>query len=111
VDIGSLRQMIGSGRDSAMLRVTLARLLLQQGAAAEAEQHLREAVQMDAAYTAAWKELGKARHSAGDLSGAGDAWSRGIECARKNGDRQAEKEMSVFLRRLTGTRHAAPSKS
>jgi len=104
MDIQSLRNMIASDRDSALLRLTLARLLLQKGAvedAEEAEQHLQNAVQMDAAYTAAWKELGKAKRLSGDASGAADAWSKGIECARENGDIQAEKEMNVFLRRLS----------
>jgi predicted Zn-dependent protease len=100
VDINSLKKMIDSGRDSAMLRLTLARVLLQQGETPEAILHLEAAVRMDTAYTAGWKELGKARQISGDKAGAGEAWTSGIECARKNGDKQAEKEMNVFIRRL-----------
>ena len=34
------------------------------------------------------------------LVAAAEAWRQGIEQARENGDKQAEKEMTVFLRRL-----------
>jgi Tfp pilus assembly protein PilF len=83
-----------------MLRLTLAQLLLDQKEFFEAENHLLAALEMNRNYTAAWKALGKVRQQAGDAKGAADAWSRGIEIARKNGDKQAEKEMTVFARRL-----------
>lgn len=83
-----------------MLRLTLAQLLLDQNAFPEAESHLLAALEMNRDYTAAWKALGKVRQQAGDPDGAAEAWSRGIEIARENGDKQAEKEMTVFARRL-----------
>jgi Tfp pilus assembly protein PilF len=100
VDISSLLKLVGTHRDSAMLRLTLARLLAAQGELAQAETHLEAALDMDAAYTAAWKELGRVRQQNDDPAGAAEAWRRGIEKARENGDKQAEKEMTVFLRRL-----------
>jgi cytochrome c-type biogenesis protein CcmH/NrfG len=57
-------------------------------------------VTLDAGYSAGWKILGQARAAAGDLSGAVESYRRGIEVAGARGDRQAAKEMQVFLKRL-----------
>jgi len=100
VDVDSLLKLVGTARDSAMLRLTLARLLGARGSLAEAEQHLQAALEMDPGYTAAWKELGRIRLQNGDPAGAAEAWTAGIGKARENGDKQAEKEMTVFLKRL-----------
>jgi len=100
VEIESLRKMIGTARDSAMLRLTLARLLREQDEYSEAESHIEAALEMSRGYTAAWKELGRIRQQSGDREGAAEAWGQGIEIARRNGDKQAEKEMTVFLKRL-----------
>ncbi|MGD8359019.1 MAG: tetratricopeptide repeat protein [Lysobacterales bacterium] len=100
MDIDSLRKMIDTPRDNAMLRFSLGRLLIGAGEFEEAEKHLAQATRMNPGYAAAWKELGRARQQAGDESGAAEAWRQGIETARSNGDKQAEKEMTVFLRRL-----------
>jgi predicted negative regulator of RcsB-dependent stress response len=100
MDIEHLLSMTGTERDSAMLRLTLSRLLAARGETEQARAHLEAAVAMDPAYTAAWKELGKLCLEADDSAAAAEAWGRGIEQARENGDKQAEKEMTVFLRRL-----------
>ena len=55
---------------------------------------------IDPAYTAAWKLYGKALAAAGRDAEALAAYRQGIDVARAKGDRQAEKEMSVFARRL-----------
>lgn len=103
MDISSLEKMITSGRDSAMLRLSLARLLVQSEQWAPAADHLESAVAQDPAYTAAWKELGRVRQKLGANEAAAAAWEKGIEVAGVNGDKQAEKEMTVFLRRLQRT--------
>jgi predicted Zn-dependent protease len=100
MDIDTLNLLIGTDRDSALLRMTLATALLQQEKPEEAEAQLTRATEMDPAYTAAWKQLGKVRLSLEDPNGARGAWQSGLEAARKKGDKQAEKEMTVFLRRL-----------
>jgi Tfp pilus assembly protein PilF len=101
VDIDSLLKLVGTPRDSAMLRLTLARLLAAQTGLEQAEAHLEAATTMDSSYTAAWKELGRVRQRNDDPDGAARAWRRGIEVAREKGDKQAEKEMTVFLKRLS----------
>lgn len=100
MDIEHLLRMTGTDRDSAMLRLTLSRLLADGGETEQARAHLEAAVAMDPAYTAAWKELGNLCLAADDPTAAAEAWRQGIERARENGDKQAEKEMTVFLRRL-----------
>ena len=105
MDIANLKKMLGTPRDSAMLRLTLARALAQGSEAGgddleEAQSHLEAALAMDDSYTAAWKELGRVRLLAEKPEGAAVAWAEGIRSARKNGDKQAEKEMAVFLKRL-----------
>ena len=99
MNIEALLKLVGTPRDNAMLRLTLARLLAAGQRPAEAETHLLAALEMEGNYTAAWKELGRIRLQNDDLPGAAEAWRRGIETARENGDKQAEKEMTVFLKR------------
>jgi ABC-type Fe3+-hydroxamate transport system substrate-binding protein len=50
--------------------------------------------------------LGRALAEDARADEALDAWTRGIEAARAKGDRQAEKEMTVFVRRLQKQRNA-----
>ena len=92
--------MLAGGRDSALLRFSLGMQYLKKGEAARAAEHLRQAVSQDAEYSAAWKLLGKALADCGDAEGATCAYRSGIDAAEKRGDKQAAKEMTVFLRRL-----------
>ena len=67
---------------------------------AKAAEHLQKCVEFDPKYSAAWKLLGKAQLAAGDRAAARLAWGQGIEAAQAHGDKQAEKEMTVFLKKL-----------
>ncbi|WP_243040462.1 tetratricopeptide repeat protein [Dyella sedimenti] len=98
--IANLRAQCGGPRDGALLRFSLGNALLAAGEAAEAAEALRQAVAFDPAYSAAWKLLGKACLALDDQPGAAEAWRQGIAVAQARGDKQAEKEMAVFLRRL-----------
>jgi Tfp pilus assembly protein PilF len=92
--------LLASGKDSALLRFSLGMHYQNAGDAGRAVEHLRSAVAQDPGYSAAWKLLGKALADAGRNPEAMDAYRRGIEAAERKGDKQAGKEMSVFLRRL-----------
>ena len=92
--------MLASGKDSALLRFSLGTHYLGAGDAARAASHLLRAVEQDRDYSAAWKLLGKALEAAGDASGAMAAYRDGLAAAERRGDKQAGKEMAVFLRRL-----------
>ena len=96
----ALRRLCGGPRDGALLRVSLANALLAQDDKVEAIAELRQALRFDADYSAAWKLLGKTLADNGDSGGAIDAYRNGIAAANRRGDKQAEKEMAVFLRRL-----------
>jgi|TARA_Y100001951_G_scaffold91585_1_gene85680 predicted Zn-dependent protease len=96
----SLEKMLSQGMDNPMLRFGLGKGYMDAGQPARAAEHLRRCVELDPKYSAAWKLLGKALQANGDKPGAHQAWERGIAAANAQGDKQAEKEMSVFLRRL-----------
>ncbi|MGH8041866.1 MAG: hypothetical protein ACREPN_07475 [Rudaea sp.] len=98
--LAGLRALCGGPRDGALLRVSLANALLAQGDCTAAIAELRCALEFDADYSAAWKQLGRLCADAGDAAGASDAYRAGIAAAQKRGDKQAQKEMTVFLRRL-----------
>ena len=98
--LASFEKMLAAGRDGALLRFSLGNEFLKAGDPASECLHLARAVAHDPAYTAAWKLYGKALAAAGRDAEALAAYRQGIDVARAKGDRQAEKEMSVFARRL-----------
>ncbi|HET9190284.1 MAG TPA: hypothetical protein VFN69_06890 [Rudaea sp.] len=98
--IDVLKAQLNGPRDGALLRYSLGTALLEAGDAVEAIAHLRAAIDFDAGYSAAWKQLGHACQRTGDAQAAADAWRRGITAAEARGDVQAAKEMRVFLKRL-----------
>ncbi len=98
--IANLEKLLGTPRDGALLRYSLGIEYLKSGDPARAAEHLREAVARDPRYSAAWKALGKALEEGALAQEALEAYRRGIDAARDKGDRQAEKEMTVFARRL-----------
>ena len=92
--------MLGTPRDGALLRYSLGLEYAKVGNHARAIEFLRDAVARDAQYSAAWKALGNELVQAGRDDEALEAYRLGIAAAQKKGDRQAEKEMTVFARRL-----------
>lgn len=98
--IARLRAQLGGPRDGALLRFSLGTALLSNGDPCGAVAAFREAVGFDETYSAAWKMLGKALADAGDARAAADAYRQGLDVARERGDKQVEKEIGVFLRRL-----------
>ena len=98
--IANLEALIAGGRDGPAVRFGLGKAYLERSDAAASRLHLEHAVELDPSYSAAWKLLGKARAAGGDPVGAADAYRHGIAAANGKGDRQAVKEMEVFLRRI-----------
>lgn len=92
--------MLAAGRDGALLRYSLGNEYMKANDPAHAAVHLARAVAQDPQYTAAWKLYGKALLAAGRAADALAAWREGIAVAHARGDKQAEKEMTVFARRL-----------
>ncbi len=98
--LASFERMLAAGKDGALLRFSLGNEYLKASDPAAAAVQLERAVALDPNYTAAWKLLGKAHAAAGHAEAALDAFRRGIAVAQARGDKQAEKEMAVFARRL-----------
>ena len=98
----ALRRLRGGPRDGALLRVSLANAHLARAQTDDAVAELRHALDFDPDYSAAWKLLGKTLERA-DAAAACDAYRAGIAAATRRGDKQAAREMNVFLRRLEKT--------
>jgi Tfp pilus assembly protein PilF len=95
-----LEQLLAQGKDSALLRFSLGSQYLAATDAEHAALHFAAAVALDPRYSAAWKLLGKSLSQAGRRAEAIEAFRRGIEVATERGDKQAAREMGVFLKRL-----------
>ena len=102
-----LGKLLAQGRDSALLRFGLGDAYLKDNHAQQAATHLAQATIQQPGYSAAWKLLGKALHQLGRLDEAQAAWTTGMTVALQQGDLQAVKEMTVFLKRLQKQRQAA----
>lgn len=100
----ALHNMLDKGNDNATLRFGLGKGYLDAGDAIQAAEHLRVCIEHDPDYSAAWKLLGRAHEHMGQLEEANKVWTEGLLVAQRRGDKQAEKEMSVFLRRLAKQR-------
>jgi tetratricopeptide (TPR) repeat protein len=98
--ISPLEKLLGTPRDGALLRYSLGLEYEKAGEPEKALEHLREALARDPLYSAAWKTLGRVLADLGRAEEALQAYRQGIEAAARKGDRQAEKEMTVFARRL-----------
>lgn len=98
--IEPLQRMLAAGKDSALLRMSLALAHHQRGERDAAIVQLQAALAHDASFTAAWRLLGLLRLEADDTTAAREAFASGLAAARRRGDRQLEKELAVRLRRL-----------
>jgi predicted Zn-dependent protease len=103
MDIPALEALLQRGVDNALLRFTLGAHYLAKQEPGTAIAHLEQCLQRSPDYSAAWKLLGKAHASRGHTQAAHNAWTEGLAVAERNGDKQAGKEMQVFLRRLQRT--------
>jgi tetratricopeptide (TPR) repeat protein len=101
-----LEKLLGTPRDGALLRFSIGLEYAKSKDLPKAIEHLRRAVDLDPGYSAAWRALGKALEAAGQGEAALAAYRDGIAAAQKKGDKQAEKEMTVFARRIEKGRAA-----
>jgi predicted Zn-dependent protease len=98
--VDNLEAMLARGQDSALLRYSLGGEYLKLNQPDKAAEHLCQAVAKDPKYSAAWKLLGQALADTGHKDEAIKAYEDGIKVAEEKGDKQAAKEMTVFLKRL-----------
>jgi tetratricopeptide (TPR) repeat protein len=95
-----LEKLVGTPRDGGLLRFSLGLEYSKLNQWEKAIEHFRRSVAADPGYSAAWRALGKALESAGRADEALAAYRDGITAAQRKGDKQAEKEMGVFARRI-----------
>jgi predicted Zn-dependent protease len=100
MSLANFLRMLEAGKEGALLRYSIGNEYGKIGEMASAVPHLRRAVELDPEYTAAWKLLGKALAESGHPTDALGAYNAGIAVAARRGDKQAQKEMQVFARRL-----------
>ena len=96
-----LEKLIDDGRDSYEARLAAGQARLKNGDLEQAIVHFRQATTLKPEHTIAWQELGKALEANDEPGAAHEVWERGIAAARANGDKQAEKVMGVWLKRLS----------
>jgi tetratricopeptide (TPR) repeat protein len=96
----SFERMLASGKDSALLRYSIGNEHAKLRDFEAASDSLARAVAMDPGFTAAWKLYARSLVETGRPAEALAAYRRGIDVARDKGDRQAEREMAVFARRI-----------
>ena len=92
--------MLAKGVDNSLLRFGLGKGYLDLGENIKAVEHFQRCVEIDPKYSAAWKLLGKAHQALENYPAARQAWEQGLDAAKAHGDKQAEKEMTVFLKKL-----------
>ena len=98
--IANLEKLLDGPRDGALLRYSLGNEYLKAGDHAKACDFLQAAIKHDPTHSAAWKLLGKALAERNEIQAALEAYEQGIRVAVAKGDKQAEKEMTVFSKRL-----------
>jgi len=96
----NFEKMLASGKDSALLRFSIGNEYAKARDWLPAADALAHAVALDPQFTAAWKVYARALTESGRPREALAAYRRGIDVAQRKGDRQAEKEMTVFARRI-----------
>ena len=99
-NIDSFKAMLDKGNDNALLRYSLGNEYIKQADYKEAIVHLSKAIELNNDYSAAWKLYARALSENNQTDEAINAYEKGIQIADKNGDKQAAKEMQVFLKRL-----------
>lgn len=79
--IETLREEVAASPDSARARFRLGTALLHARHHAEAEEHLRKAVELDAELAEAWVNLGGLLFTRFDFEGSREANARAVECS------------------------------
>ena len=98
--IENLERMLEAGQDGPLLRFSLGGAYLRAGDYAQAALHLERALIQEPQFSAAWKLYGRALTDLGRREDAIHVYEKGVRVAEERGDKQAAREMVVFLKRL-----------
>jgi len=100
MDPAAIEALIEKGRDSYEARLAAGQARLAQGDLEQAIAHFRRATEFRDDRAAVWQFLGKALNTHGEPEAARGVWEHGLEVAREQGDKQSEKVMTAWLKRL-----------
>ncbi len=93
----SLRALVEQSPENSRFRFMLCMELLGTGDPAGAVREFDELVRTDPDYVAGYFQAGRASEGLGNLDAARAYYTRGLEAARRTGDRHAESELSEAL--------------
>ena len=96
----NLEHMLANGNDSTMLRFGLGSAYFNDKNYQQAIPHLQKCVELDNSYSAAYKLLGRAQIKIGLNEQAKLTLETGLKQAALSGDKQTEREIAVFLKKL-----------
>ena len=96
----NLEKMLADGRDDAMLRFGLGSAYFNEKNFARAIPHLEICIKHDAKYSAAYKLLGKALFKVGKDEESRRVFEAGLPIAIDKADKQTEREILAFLKKL-----------
>ena len=105
--IKTFEAMLARGQDSDMLRYTLGNAYFDEKNYAKAIEHLQAAVSLKPDYSNAWKVLARVYAQDEQLEQALETFDRALAVAQANGDKQVEKEITVFRKRVVKALDAA----
>ncbi|MGJ7527346.1 tetratricopeptide repeat protein [Variovorax sp. GB1P17] len=100
----ALERMLASGRDGALLRMSLALAYHRREETQTALMHVEKALAFDPEFTAAGRLHGLIALALGDNAKAEAAFAKALEVAQRRGEMQLVKELTVRLRRLSSPR-------
>ncbi len=93
--IQQLEELLQTNSDDALLQYSLGLEYLKGGEAGQAIPPLRAAIRLQAKYSAAYRELGKALEQAGLTEEALQIYQHGIDVAQERGDLQKRRSHEI----------------
>jgi len=93
----SLRALVDQSPENSRFRFMLCMELIGTGDPAGAVCEFNELVRLDPDYVAGYFQAGRTSESLGNTDAARTYYTRGLEAARRTGDRHAESELSEAL--------------
>nr|WP_272210329.1 tetratricopeptide repeat protein [Marinicella sp. W31]MDC2876197.1 tetratricopeptide repeat protein [Marinicella sp. W31] len=96
----ALEKQVTAGKDNALCRLTLGRIVFAEDRHDDAIAHFTRALALDPDYSAAYAALGKAYQRKGETARAIETFGKGADIAARNGDLQAAHQMRVLHRKF-----------
>jgi Tfp pilus assembly protein PilF len=96
-----LEDMLARGQDNALLRFGLGTNYFKLKDFDKAATHLAISLEQDPQQSAAWKTLGRCYQKLDQKEKALEAFQAGLKASKANGDKQVEREIDVFINKLS----------